>query len=101
MKVRVFATVVWLSIVVIQIVLDATGISILSVHILKLRKFIWGRINYEIFLNDNEVTLGDLKQALGNLDYGPPDGVTYETLALDNIDNEGNLHFIIEVGSMF
>lgn len=54
-----------------------------------------------LFLDDKEVTLAELKHTLDNLYYEYPDGGTYETLALDDIDNDGNLHFIIEVGSTF
>lgn len=53
------------------------------------------------FLNDNEVTLGDLKQALGNLDYGPPDGGTYEAIELAEISDNGDMYFEIIVGSTF
>lgn len=53
------------------------------------------------FLNDNEVTLADLKQVLGNLDYGPPDGGTFETMALVEITADGDMCFEIEVNSAF
>ena len=52
------------------------------------------------FLNDNEVTLADLKQALDNLDYGPPDGGTYEALELYDI-KDGDMYFEITVNSSF
>lgn len=53
------------------------------------------------FLNDNEVTLGDLKQALGNLVYCPPDGGTYEAMELVEISDNGDMYFEIIVGSTF
>ena len=55
----------------------------------------------KMFLNDKEITITELKQTLDSLDYGPPDGGTYETLALEDVDSEGNLYFVIEVGSSF
>lgn len=55
----------------------------------------------KLFLNNREVTITELKQTLDNLDYGPPDGGTYETLVLEDIDSDGNLYFEIEVGSSF
>ena len=55
----------------------------------------------KLFLNDKEVTLNELRRALDNLDYGPPDGGTFEILVLEDIDSEGNLYFEIEVGSAF
>lgn len=53
------------------------------------------------FLDDNEVTLGDLKQALGNLDYGPPDGGSFESMELCEISADGDLYFEIIVNSTF
>ena len=53
------------------------------------------------FLNDNEVTLADLKQALGNLDYGPPDGGTFEAMELFEISDDGDMYFEITVNSTF
>ena len=55
----------------------------------------------KLFLNDKEVTLEELKFALDNLDYGPPDGGTFETLALNDIDEDGNMYFDIEAYSTF
>lgn len=55
----------------------------------------------KFFLNDNEVTLGDLKQALDNLDYGPPDGGTYETMELVEISDNGDMYFEITIDSTF
>lgn len=54
-----------------------------------------------LFLNDNEVTLGDLKQALGNLDYGLPDGGSFESMELFEISDDGDLYFEIVVNSTF
>ena len=53
------------------------------------------------FLNDNEVTLADLKQALGNLYYGSPDGGTYEAMELCEINDDGDMYFEITVNSTF
>ncbi len=53
------------------------------------------------FLNDNEVTLADLKQALGNLDYGPPDGGAFEEMELVDISDDGDMYFEIVVNSTF
>lgn len=53
------------------------------------------------FLNDNEVTLGDLKQALGNLDYGSPDGGTSEAMELCEISDDGDMYFEITTNSTF
>lgn len=55
----------------------------------------------KLFLNDKEVTLEELKFALDNLDYGPPDGGTFETLALNDINADGDMYFDIEVNSAF
>ena len=55
----------------------------------------------KIFLNDKEVTLVELKLAFDNLDYGPPDGGTFEIIALSDIDTNGNMHFDIERFSAF
>lgn len=55
----------------------------------------------KLFLNEKEVTLAELKDALDNLDYGPPDGGSFETMALNDIDENGNMHFDIEVNSAF
>ena len=55
----------------------------------------------KLFLNNVEVTIAELKQALDNLDYGPPDGGTYEVLELEDIDSDGNLYFEVVVGSAF
>ena len=55
----------------------------------------------KLFLNNKETTITELKQVLDNLDYGPPDGGTYEALELEDIDNDGNLYFEIIVGSVF
>ena len=55
----------------------------------------------KLFLNDKEVTLAELKDALDNLDYGPPDGGTFETLALYDINADGDMYFDIEVNSAF
>ena len=53
------------------------------------------------FLNDNEVTLSDLKQTLGNLDYGPPDGGSFESLELVEISDDGDMYFEITINSAF
>ena len=55
----------------------------------------------KLFLNDKEVTIAQLKQALDNLDYGPPDGGEYEAIELYDIDKDGNLYFEIIVNSTF
>ena len=55
----------------------------------------------KLFLNDKEVTLTELRHTFDNLDYGPPDGGTYESLELADIDSDGNLYFEIIVGSTF
>lgn len=54
----------------------------------------------KMFLNDKEVTLAELKDALDNLDYGPPDGGTYEALELFDI-KDGDMYFEITVNSSF
>lgn len=55
----------------------------------------------KLFLNDKEITLAKLKSALDNLDYGPPDGGTFETMALVEITAAGDMYFDIEVNSAF
>lgn len=55
----------------------------------------------KMFLNDKEVTIAELKYALDNLDYGPPDGGTFETMALYDISENGDMFFEIEVNSAF
>ena len=51
----------------------------------------------KLFLNDKEVTLAELKFALDNLDYGPPDGGTFEALELYDI-KDGDMYFESEEG---
>ena len=55
----------------------------------------------KIFLDDREVTLAELKQAFDNLDYGPPDGGTYETISLVDIIDDEDIYFEIEKYSAF
>ena len=55
----------------------------------------------KMFLNDKEVTVMELRRALDDLDYGPPDGGTFETLALYDINEDGDMYFEIEVNSSF
>lgn len=54
-----------------------------------------------LFLNDNEVTIGGLKDALENLDYGPPDGGSFEIIALVDISADGDMYFEVEKHSAF
>ena len=49
----------------------------------------------KLFLNDQEVTLDELREAQDNLKMCPNDGGDYETIELDDIDEEGNLYFWI------
>ena len=59
-----------------------------------------GGLIMALFLSDKEVTLEELKHALDNLDYGPPDGGTFEVLELYDI-KDGNMYFEITIHSLF
>lgn len=54
-----------------------------------------------LFLDDREVTLSELKQTLDNLDYGPPDGGTFEVISLVDIIDDEDIYFEIEKYSAF
>lgn len=47
----------------------------------------------KLFLDNKEVTIEELKLALDNLDYGPPDGGNFEEITLEKVDVNGNLFF--------
>ena len=55
----------------------------------------------KLFLNNKEVTISELKSALDNLDPGPADGGTFEIMALDDINEDGDMFFEINGYSTF
>lgn len=55
----------------------------------------------KMYLNDEEVTVEELRAAWNNLAICPMDGGDYESIELDEIDDEGNLHFSIYGHSTF
>lgn len=55
----------------------------------------------KMFLDDREVNIMELKAVFDNLDYGPPDGGTFESMVLSDIDDKGNMYFDVEKYSAF
>jgi hypothetical protein len=55
----------------------------------------------KMFLGNNEVNEVELKSVFDTLDYGPPDGGTFEIIVLSDIDEKGNIYFDIERYSAF
>lgn len=55
----------------------------------------------KMFLDDREVGVVELKDVLDTLDNGPPDGGTFEIIALSDIDVNGNMYFEVERHSAF
>lgn len=54
-----------------------------------------------LFLDDREVTLSELKQTLDNLDYGSPDGGTYEVISLVDIIDDEDIYLQTEKYSIY
>lgn len=54
-----------------------------------------------MFIDGNEITVKELKQALDNLDCGEFDGGTFEVITLDHISTDGDMYFETERYSTF